>query len=197
MVYKSRPEASDAQLAWDRFTVLHEAEPVEMEFLAGENAPGIWRFCYLDRGENATEVRLGAAGLEAVGSPDPDKLSRIKLRWERAARNREDMGRTPTWLGYMAFGVATLTMGVVIFTSDRVLRKWSGQPESSVASNVHWALAFLVMGWVLLALQHAAEWWRKYDPPRWMASGSADTVFWIMCLGMQWLLDALGSVSLR
>jgi hypothetical protein len=88
MVYKSRPDASDAQLAWDRFTVLHEAEPVEMEFLDGENAPGTWRFRYVNSSDSAAEVWLGAAGLEAVGAPDPEKLARIQAMWERAERVR-------------------------------------------------------------------------------------------------------------
>src|SRR5579863_7990977 len=58
MVYNSRPETGDARLAWDRFTLLHEAEPVEMELLDNEHK---WRFRYpAARGSN--DVTLSVSG---------------------------------------------------------------------------------------------------------------------------------------
>lgn len=195
MVYTSRPDAGDARLAWDRFTVLHQANPLEVELLPEEHA---WRFRYLAATASPADVKLSVTGLEALGGVDPKRLEEIKQTWEIVERTREKIKEPYGWNVYIFFSIASLNFLAILWTGYRLLHKWSVNVDSAVYSDLRWALLFLIMAWVGLAGRHLANWWRRRNGrPFPLADAAPEVIFFILAGCIQHLLDALGSVAVR
>ncbi len=178
MVYSARPDTGDARVAWDRFTVLHETEPLEMELLDNEHK---WRFRCLTATASASDVKLSVAGLEALAT-DPERTQDIKTTWEIVERTREKLKESYLFV-YIWFGIACL-FGLIAFAQ-------AIQLHAGVM-----IIASIAMAWFIVVARRVAPWWRNRNGRACTQPDfTADFIFWILANCIIRLFEAFPAVN--